>query len=111
VSSGRNAIVAGTGFEGRGKVIQGHCKIGRKVILKGEPNNSHDANAIAVFLEVPRMGGLFGSSLKQIGYIKKDTAKSLAHKMDDGVSVNGYVKSYYAPDAKDHPRVTLELDH
>lgn len=108
---GRSAIVAGTGFEGRGTVIQRHCKEGRHVILERETNNKHDKNAVAVYIVIPRLFGLLGSSLKQIGYIKSNTAKSLAKRMDAGETITGYVKSYYAPQGRDHPRVTLELEY
>jgi hypothetical protein len=103
---GRNAIVAGTGFEGRASIIGRHCKVGSEVVLKREPNNQHDSNAVAVYLVVPRFFGIFGNAHKQIGYIKKNTAKSLAKKMDAGVSVSGSVKSYFSPGAMNHPRVT-----
>lgn len=58
---GRSSIVAGTGFEGRAVIIQRYCKEGSKVALKREPNNKHDSNSIAVYLEVPRLFGLFGT--------------------------------------------------
>ena len=108
---GRSSVVAGTSFEGRASIIKRHCRDGRKVILKREPNNQYDANAIAVYLEVPRIGGLFGKSLKQIGFIKASTAKSLAKKMDSGVEVTGFVRSFYAPAGWDSPRVSLTLEY
>lgn len=110
MTSGRNAIITGTGFEGREKIISRHCKVGGKVTLKREPNNRFDSNAVAVLLEVPRLGGLLGNSLKPIGYIKKHTAKTLAKKMDSGIPINGIVISYFAPEEVRHPRVTVELD-
>lgn len=108
---GRRSIVAGTGFEGRARIIKRHCREGTPVVLKRESNNPHDENAIAVYLKVSRLGGMFGSALKQIGYIKASTAKSLAKKMDGGTKVTGWVNSYYAPDGKEHPRVSLELEY
>ena len=108
---GRDAKVAGTGFEGRAAVVRKHCSIGKKVILKREPANAHDGNAIAVFLDVPRMGGLLGSPLKQIGYINKTVAKSLARKMDEGQKVSGSVLSFWAPPNADHPRVSVKLEY
>lgn len=106
----KSSIVTGTGFEGRKSIIDRYCKEGRGVVLKREPNNSHDENAVAVYLRVPRLFGLLGASKKQIGYIKSNTAKSLAKKMDSGTKVTAYVKSFYAPEGMDHPRVTIELD-
>ena len=61
----KNAIVSGTGFDGRDKIIKAHCKDGMKVILKRDPMNEYDENAISVFLEIPRLFGLFGKSKKK----------------------------------------------
>jgi hypothetical protein len=54
--------------------------------------------------------GLLGQSLVQIGYIKAAAAEGLAAKIDAGTKVTGYVKSFYAPSGKDHPRVSLRLE-
>lgn len=105
----KNAIVAGTGFENREQIIRKYCKNGLKVTLKREPNNEHDENAIAVFLEIPAMFGLLGKSSKQIGYIKATTAKSIAEKMDKGQEFKAKVVSYFAPSEKEHPRVSIEI--
>lgn len=105
----KNAIVAGTGFEGREKLIRSHCKEGRTVRLVREPANKFDENAIAVYLEVPKMFGLLGDKEIQIGYIKASTAKSLAKKMDDGIELSASVVSFYAPKDKEFPRVTIEV--
>ena len=79
------------------------------VVLTREPHNPHDPNAVAVYIEVARLGGILGRSLKQIGYIKASTAKSLAKAMDCGAKVAGHVKSFWAPDDREFPRVTLEI--
>lgn len=105
----KHAIVAGTGFEGRASIIQIHCKIGMKAILKRDPTNEYDSNAISVFLEIPVLFGLLGKSIKQIGFIKANTAKSLAKKMDEGVEIKAHVVSYHAPIMKEHPKVSLEI--
>lgn len=107
---GRDAIVAGTGFEGRARVIRRHCRDGMSVHLQREPHNPHDSNAIAVYLVVPRLFGLLGQARLQIGYIKAGAAKSLAARMDAGVPVTGYVRSFYAPPERDFPRVSLRLE-
>jgi len=107
---GKDAIVAGTGFEGRAEIIRKHCRNGMPVHLRREPNNPYDPDAIAVLIAVPRMFGLLGHSLVQIGYIKASAAKGLAAKLDSGKSVNGMVKSFYAPEGKDFPRVSLRLE-
>jgi hypothetical protein len=107
----RTAIVAGTGFEGRAEIIRKHCRPGTPVSLKREPSNQHDPNAVAVSLRVPRLGGILGSSMKKIGYVKKGTAKSLARRLDEGAKISGRVHSMFAPEEMNHPRVTVELDY
>ena len=107
---GKDAIVAGTGFEGRAEIIRKHVKNGMPVLLLREPTNPHDPNAIAVLISVPRMFGLLGNSQVQIGYIKASAAKGLAAKMDSGTKVTGYVNSFYAPGGIEHPRVSLRLE-
>lgn len=105
----RTVIVAGTGFEGRGAIIRRHCREGASILLKRELQNKHDTNAIAVYLKTPRLFGLLGKSFTKIGFIKANTAVSLAKKMDAGEKITGLVSSYYAPPSRDHPRVTLKL--
>ena len=108
---GRNVIIAGTGFHNRSSLIQRYCHNGLKAVLKREPDNPHDPNAIAVFIEVPRLFGLYGRGLQQIGYIKASAAKGLAKQMDEGLAIQAMVASVYAPSDRDHPRVSLELDY
>lgn len=107
---GADAIVAGTGFEGRAAVIRAHVRDGMPVQLRREPTNPHDPNAIAVLVSVPRLFGLLGRGLTQIGYIKARAAKGVAAKMDAGINVTGYVKGFYAPPGRDFPRVSLRLE-
>jgi hypothetical protein len=112
---GKDAIVAGTGFlnpdgSSRVQLIRKHCKNGMPVQLKRDPTNPHDSNAIAVLISVPRMFGLLGQSLAQIGFIKAPAAKGLAAKMDAGTSLTGYVKSFYAPIDIEYPRVSLRVE-
>lgn len=94
---GSNAIVAGTGFGGRARIIRKHCRDGQEVILKRQPRNKHDPNAIAVYLKVPRFFGLLGYSFTQIGFLKASKAKSLAPKIDSGMVVTAKVSSIFAP--------------
>lgn len=91
----QRAVVAGTGFEGRAEIIRQYCKDGGKAALKRQPNNRHDKNAIAVYIMVPRMGGLFGHAHKQIGFIKKHTARSLSKKMDAGVQIEATINRLF----------------
>jgi HIRAN domain len=113
---GRSAIVAGTGFpnadgSARNAIIRNYCKPGMKVHLVREPNNKYDSDAIAVYIAIPRLFGLLGSSLAQIGYIKAGAADSLAHKIDSGMKISGTVRSMFAPNDLVHPRVSLQLDY
>jgi hypothetical protein len=108
---GRNVIVAGTGFEGRASVIRGHCRTGVKAELTREPQNQHDPNAIAVFIEIPIFFGIFGKRMRQIGYIKAPAADGLAKRMDEGLKISAIVSSFYAPPGRDHPRVSLTLEY
>lgn len=113
---GRNAIVAGTGFansdgSNRAYIIHKHCRDGMPVRLVREPNNQYDKDAIAVYISVPRLFGLLGQSFVQIGYIKASAADNLAKKMDSGTTISASVASYYAPEGRDHPRVSLKLEY
>lgn len=107
---GKDAIVAGTGFEDRADVIRKYVVNGMPVQLRRDPTNPYDSNAIAVLISVPRLFGLLGRSQLQIGHIKASAAKSVAAKMDSGVLVRGFVKSFHAPSGLDHPRVSLRLE-
>lgn len=108
---GSNAIVAGTGFEGRERIITKHCRDGMEVVLKRQPRNEYDPNAIAVYLKIPRFFGLLGYSLRQIGFLKASKAKNLAQKIDSGTIVTAKVSSFFAPADMDHPRVSLQLEY
>jgi len=105
----KKAVIAGTGYEGRARVIRSYCREGRNITLKREPKNKYDTNAIAVYIHAPIMFGLLGKWKKQIGYIKASTAKNLARKMDGGEKLSASVISYYAPKHEKHPRVTIEI--
>ena len=105
----KNAILAGTGFEGREKIIRKYLYKNPKVILIRDPKNIYDSNAIEVCIETPILFGLLGRSVWQIGYIKATTAKSLARRMDSGVVFTASIESYWAPPDREHPRVTIEI--
>lgn len=107
---GRQAILAGTGFEGRDKIIRKLCKRGMLVELEREKNNIHDENAIAVYIVVKKAFGLIHSKYK-IGYLKGSTSKSLAPKVDSGMKVSAFISNLYAPDDLKHPQVSLTLDY
>ncbi|MBL9149868.1 MAG: HIRAN domain-containing protein [Phycisphaerae bacterium] len=100
------ATVAGVTYEGRDEVIRSHGRIGRKVTLVREPDNSFDKNAIRVLLHVPVLFGLLGWRPTLIGYIRAGTAKWLARRLDRGESVRAHVHSTWMT----RPRVTIEFE-
>ncbi|MEA1081969.1 HIRAN domain-containing protein [Marinobacter qingdaonensis] len=103
-----DAIVAGTGFEGRANKIRLCAKPGTEIVLSPEPNNPYDPNAIAVYLKVRGWYSLFMKVEVQIGYIKKRLAASLTKRLAEGGQIlAAEVKSLYLP--LDHPRVTIAI--
>lgn len=73
--------VVGVTFEGRQDVVAGLVE-GATLAFERQPDNPHDPNAIAV-----RYGAL------QLGYLKREIAKHLAPKFDDGVRYRASVAS------------------
>lgn len=69
--------VVGVTFEGRQQVIEEMIE-GQRVVLKPEPQNLYDHNAIAVYCCFPEKEGW---RLEQIGYLPKDRAAQLVGKM------------------------------
>lgn len=106
----RSAVVAGTGYEGRAGVIRAHCHEGARVVLRRDPANLYDSNAIAVVLPVPRLFGLLGTAYRQIGFVKAGTARFLAKRMDAGELLTGTVSYLLAPEGRDVPKVTIEIE-
>ncbi len=98
------AIVAGTGFEGRAELIRDNVEKGMTVILHRDPDNEHDENAIEVLIPYGSHG-----RLEQIGFLKKKRANSLSKIMDSGVTVKAKVNSFYALDKTKHPRISLTI--
>lgn len=103
------AIVAGTGFEGRAEIIRRHCRDGAAIRLVRERDNPHDPKAVAVYLEVPKTFGIFGDGWGKIGYIKAGRNKGLSQKLDSGREVSARVRSFFAPEGFEHPRVSIEF--
>ena len=107
---GRDAIVAGTGFEGSASLIRRYVREGMPALLRRDRTNAYDLDAVAVLIAAPRKLGLLGTSHRQIGFIKAGAAKGIAAKIDSGTPVSAYVKSFHAPAGLDHPRVSLRLE-
>ena len=107
---GRKMAVAGTGFEGREKVIRSSCKLGRSIDLIREPGNEYDSNAIAVYVIAPVLFGILGTKKKKIGYIASDAAEKMALKIDNGTEYSCTISNMYAPEGRAVPKVTIEVD-
>jgi hypothetical protein len=108
---GRTTNVAGTGYKNsdgssRRNIIRRFVRENMPVTLSRDP---HNINAVAVYVSVPRLFGLLGTTLKQIGYLKASAVISLAKQMDMGESLTGRVGGYHAPPGKDLPKVSLVL--
>jgi hypothetical protein len=109
----RTASVVGTEYinpdgSSRRYIIRRFVHEDMHVILRHEP---HDINVIAVYVPTPRLFGLLGTTLKQIGYLKTNAAKGIAKIIDAGGGITGRVGGYYVPHGKRPPRVTLVLKY
>ena len=106
------AIVIGTGLRNadgssRSRVIRRRCAIGSEVLLRKELATDGTSHSVAVYLGIPRLFGLLRSSYAQIGYLDPQAAASIAARLDSDGEVRAHVKSVYAPEEKDSPRVSL----
>ena len=73
--------IVGVSFEGRQDVVAG-LREGYELALERQPDNPHDANAIAV-----RYGQL------QIGFLRKEIAMHVAPRMDSGTRYRARIES------------------
>jgi len=95
-SATTSAAIVGAHFHPPARTLLEVLPIGCPLILRREPHNPHDANAIAIFLEgrnVPEVDGLdeallgWGTSVAaekardeiDLGYIPRDHAADLVH--------------------------------
>lgn len=69
--------------------IRKFCKPGAPIILKREPQNKHDKNAISVWIHGKN---LFRNGDFQIGYIPTQLSGELASRIDAGWIVTAAVK-------------------
>jgi len=109
---GTVALVTGTGLlnddgSSRAGVIRRRCSIGQEVFVRR--TSQMGPQSIAVYLRVPRFFGLLGSRLAQVGYLDAKAATVMS-KLGPGEEARGVVKSVYAPEEKDNPRVTIIID-
>lgn len=97
-SGGRNVTtgtfhskVAGVTFRNddgsdRQDYIRSYCRPGSDIILKREPDNPYDSNAVAVWVK----GNVLASEV-QIGYLKAEVAEEIADYMDGGGVVEAQI--------------------
>jgi hypothetical protein len=109
------AIVTGTGLRNadgssRSRVIRRRCAMGSEVVLRKDPATAETSRSVAVYLAVPRLFGLLRSSYARIGDLDPRAASSIAARLEDGGEVRAHVKSVYAPEEKDSPRVSLVFE-
>ncbi len=72
----------------RQKYIHSYCKPGMDLVLKREPNNPYDRNAISVWIVVKMF---FVPKTVQIGYLGAEVVKELAPVMDNGGEVKAKI--------------------
>ena len=75
------------------------CHEGESLILRREPDNKYDRNAVAVLRE----------NGKQIGYLSRDDAEWIARIMDDGDRVGAKIK-WITGGKRDKPSYGLVID-
>jgi hypothetical protein len=109
------AVVTGTGLRNadgssRSRVIRRRCTLGGEVVLRKSQATGEASQAVAVYLGVPRLFGLLPSSYAQIGDLDPVAAASIAARLDSAGEVRARVKSVYAPEEKDSPRISLVIE-
>ena len=111
------AIVTGTGLRNadgssRARVIRRHCEVGGEVVLR-------KALAVGNTSSVPpwrcssRFPGSFDTSdlvLRNRGSRRPGRCCNSCARLDSGGEVRARVKSVYAPEEKDSPRVSLIIE-
>lgn len=69
--------------------IQTYCKPNMRLILKREPDNPHDPNAVGVWIKARAL--LIFTSEVQIGHLSRDVAEQVADHMDSGGRVKARI--------------------
>jgi hypothetical protein len=93
----------------RQKLILAAAKVGQAVELIREPDNEHDDNAVAVWIESTVL--LVAKVRGKIGYIPADLAWEIAEHMDDGGKIRATISELTGGTADKPTRgVVLELE-
>lgn len=74
------ANIVGSSFYPNAGNIIARLRPGAALVLKREPNNQYDKNAIAVYFN-------FSGNLTQLGHLSRGLAELLAPKLDQGTTV------------------------
>jgi hypothetical protein len=95
----------------RADLIRRHCRPGRSVEFVVDRKRIDAPDAVGVFVRVPRLFGLLGSSLQQVGYLRSDPDDRLAHKVLRGHGITGRVASVFTATGARAPRLSVELGY
>lgn len=82
--------IAGINQEGRQKYIH-FCTLGMPLILKPEPENPYDPNAIGVWIKATAL--FFFTAEVQLGYLPAEIAKEISGHLKRGGAVRGEISS------------------
>ena len=88
-----NTKVAGVTYDNpdgkdRQSIIKKNCKQGMNLILKREPDNPYDKNAVGVWIKTK---SFLSSSEDQIGYLKKMDAKLVSDNLGKNKSIKAKI--------------------
>ena len=103
--------VVGVAFENpdgssRQQYIKDYCFSSQPLILKREPNNRYDKNAVGVWIK--RKVFLFFESEIQIGYLSAELAEDIAECMDSGGTVEACISEITGGTAE-HPTIGVKI--
>jgi hypothetical protein len=84
------------------------CRVRSRASQEIQPPEAYPV--VAVYLPVPRLFGLLRSSYAQIGDLDRRAAASILARLEASGEIRAKVKSVYAPEEKDNPRVSLFSD-
>lgn len=73
----------------RQDVIRAYCRPGMPLVLRREPENPYDANAVGVWIRTRVF--LFFETELQIGYLNRSVAREIAEHVDNGGPVTARI--------------------
>ena len=83
----------------RQRIIARYCRAGTPLRLVREPGNSHDRNAVAVFV-----------GKRQIGYISSNLARDVARMLDEGATAEAVVTAVTGGGRGENHGVNIQID-